>query len=547
MQSTYDILPKIRQYLLEILFSFVLAAISVSGYLLSTYDALDIMPIGGRFFVAHAIGFLIIWAVWFLVFLFIKNRSSSTIYANKNPLLNKLSYKKFWFVVFVTLLIFYIPPAIAMVGNLSYDSWNVIAQINEELPLNNGHPLIYTALMGVFIKTGQFIGDTNTGILLFSIFQTTLLAAIFATIIAWMRELKVSSTIVIASIVFYAIIPVNTLAGTVLWKDILFSSLGLLLLLFVRRLYVEHNNFFTKKNVAFFILLAFLFSTLRHNGFYAYVLAATLMIAINHRTFFSKKYLILFATPIALVLIYTNLISMILPPSSTPSGATLIIPMQQLARTAKYHLDDLSPQNREKLQQIIKINDGEVAYGAGLSDVAGRNFDVAEFNSNKAEYISLWANLLILYPKTFLAATAYNTYGYTYPFHNSTTTTDIIWNNCFQENAPRGCQEIAMENKNKEMIGHYRNLVSSTIPLQDNIGLYVCIMITLLYVSIIRRKKELIGVFILLGSLFLSVAAGPVNGDFRYLYLFVIAVPFVMASVYAPSKFKRVLNKHVSS
>ena len=538
MKNTHDIQAKIRQYLIEILFSFIMAAIFVSGYLLSTYDTLDIMPTSRRFFVAHAIGFLVIWAVWFFVFLFIKSKSGGTIYANKKPIFSKLSHKKFWLVVFIFLLMFYLPPAIIMVGNLSFDSWNVIAQVNAEIPLSNGHPLIYTALMGFFIKIGQLIGDTNTGILLFSIFQTTLLAAIFATVISWMKRLRVSNTIIIASVLFYAIIPVNTLAGTVLWKDILFSGVGLLLLLFVRLLYVERSSFFTKKNIAFFILLAFLFSTLRHNGFYAYSLAAILMIAVNHHTFFSKKYLVLFATPVILVLIYTNLVSMILPPSSTPSGATLIVPMQQLARTAKYHLNDLTPQNKEKLQRIIKINNGEVTYAAGLSDMAGRNFDVAEFNRNKAEYAVLWAKLLILYPKTFLAATAYNTYGYTYPYHNSTTTTDIIWNNCFQENAPKDCQEIAIDNKNKELVGFYRNLINSTMPLQDNIGLYVCTMIVLLYVSIIRRKKELVGVFILLISLFLSIVAGPVNGDFRYLYLFVIAVPFVVASVFAPSKTK---------
>jgi len=517
----------------EVLFSLVFAAIFVIGHILITTVDVDVKDISNRIILGYIGSFIATWGIALFILTIVKQWALKKTKTPKSIFLKNLSDKKLWLFTSIAIFICYLPLILMTTSVLSPDSWNSLAQVTGLLPLSNGNPLIFTAFVSVFIHIGLFFGSLEFGTLLFSLAQSAILAIIFARVIVWMRQEKIGTYGIIAALIFYAILPVNAIAGIIMWKDILFAGFGLLFLIALRKLYIEKNAYFTPKNIAYFISLAFLFCTFRNNGLYAYGLFFVLVLILNYRTLLTnKKFLILLFTPIVLALAYLSFIVPLVSKPTTASYATLCVPMQQIARTVKYHSDSLTTEEKKTIGEILPIDRLGDIYNPGLSDPVMGAFNAKAFDEDKEKYLSLWASLLTEHPKTFFAATMYNTYGYVYPYYPSPTTTDIVMDNTVHPNAFKDYSDDAFEEGNKQAVGTYNGTVSSIVPIVHSIGFYTTVTLLAVYIAITRKKRELVGVFIILFSLFISTILGPVNGEFRYLYLFVVALPFILGSVY---------------
>jgi len=399
-------------------------------------------------------------------------------------------------------------------------------------PLNNANPLIFTAFAGIFINLGRVISDIELGTIFFSFAQSALLALIFGKVIVWMRKEKVGKVGIIATFFFYAVLPVNSMAGLIMWKDILFGGFGLLFLLALRQLYTEKDAFFSVKKISYFITLAFLFCTWRNNGLYAYVLFIVLALVVNRKLFIAKKYLFLLLSPIVITFIYLTAITPLITPASS-QAATLVIPSQQIARTVKYESNSISSQDKKTIDAIFPYSKLGAEYNPRLSDPVMGSFNDNVFQKNEGKYLSIWFKLLRGHKKTFVAAFLYNNYGYAYPFYASSSPTDILLNNANHPNVIKGYTDTAYVNGGKFATIAYRDLIMQQVPFLQNVGFYTCIILLAAYIAIIRKRQELMGVFIILSGLFISTILGPVNSEFRYLYLFVVATPFIITSVFS--------------
>jgi hypothetical protein len=528
----------------DILFSTIFTIVLVSGYILSTYESIDATHFGRSSVLAYLCGSIVIWVLSLFILVTIKQWCLKKKKGTTTEFLENISDKKFRIIMFAIIFTCYIPVILACFSVLSPDSWSSVGQSTGVTPLSNANPLIFTALVSIFINIGLWFGSLEFGTLLFSIAQSAILAMIFAQIIVWMRREKISKIAIIATLVFYAILPINAFAGVIMWKDILFAGFGLLLLLFLRQLYLEKNRFFTnKKQIIYFVLFAFLFCIWRNNGVYAYILFLILAIAINYKTFLKTKYLLLLLAPVLLYIIYMTFISTITKPTSQ-SDAMLSIPLQQVARTVKYHEKSISSQDKETLNEILLFNQLGQKYNPNLSDPVKGLLDTEAYNANREKYMNLWFKLYMEHKKTYVAAFLYNTYGYVYPFYTSTTITDVVIDNASPPNAQKGYSDSAYKNGGKIVAAKYRDLLTSLAPFMHNVGFYTCIILLGAYISIIKKRKELVGVFVVLFCLFVTTILGPVNGEFRYLYLFVIATPFIIAAVCSDYSSRGVKKSH---
>ena len=515
---------------IEILFSFIFTVILVLGHLLSAYESIDV-TFGWVRVLLYIAGSTVVWCIILLGLIAMRKRLLRTDTSAKALFMKNLSDKKLWILASLAIFICYLPVILTSASVLTPDSWSSIKQATGEAPLSNAHPVIFTAFTGIFIQIGLLFGSFEFGILLFSLVQSAILAMIFALAIVWMRREKIGRSGIIATFLFYAILPINAIAGIIMWKDILFAGFGLLLLILLRQLYLEKDGYFTKKNVLCFVLIAFLFCAWRNNGFYSYAVMSLLVIAIGHKTFFKKKYLLLMFSPIILFFIYSGLTSLVSSPG--PKTVMFSVPLQQIARTVKYHGASISEEDKEAINEILPFDQLGAKYNPNLADPVLWTFDVEAFDQNQLKYLGLWLRLFVDHTKTFIAAFAYNSYGYVYPYFPSSTTTDVLLDNDTHFNASVGYVDGAYESKGKLALAAYRDLITSAFPLVRNIGFYTCLILLGAYLAIIKRKHELIGVFALLFCLFLTTILGPVNGEFRYLYLFTLATPFILAAVYS--------------
>jgi len=447
----------------------------------------------------------------------------------QNDLFAGISGKKFWLLTSLAIFICYLPMVILSHSVLTPDSWSSIKQALGDEGLWNLQPVIFTAFVSVFIHIGVWLGDLSIGVLLFSFVQAAILAMIFAAVIAWMRREKISKFGIAVTYIFYALLPINAMAGIIMWKDVLFAGFGLLLLMLIRQLYIQGNKFFTKKNVFRLLLVAFLFCAWRNNGVYTYILFSIFAVILNYKLLFNWRHLLLLSSPIVLFVVYSIFISSIA--GSSPLSEALSVPIQQVARTVKYHSGTISAEDKSTINEVLPLDQLSEKYNPSLSDPVKYSFNNAAFKKDEGKYIGLWLRLFMDYEKTYLAALVYNTYGYIYPYFASSSTTDTLQNNAASFNAINASNTDDIQGKLSSSA--YRDLVEGVAPILRNIGFYSCVLLLGLYIAIIRKKRELTGVFIILSCLFLTTMLGPVNGEFRYLYLFVIATPFIMGAVYS--------------
>jgi hypothetical protein len=213
------------------------------------------------------------------------------------------------------------------------------------------------------------------------------------------------------------------------------------------------------------------------------------------------------------------------------------IPLQQIARTVKYHNNSIPSTDKEIINEILPYNELGDKYNPDLSDPIKWVFNKKTFDSNKSRYIGEWFKLSTEYPKTYTASFLYNTYGYFYPFKSSNTTTDLVINNADQINAISKYSDSSYQWGGKKVLTKYREIITSILPQIRNIGLYTCGILLAFYLSLVRKNRSLDGVFLLLTALYITVILGPVNGEFRYLYLFVIATPLIYGSLFFKSKY----------
>jgi len=511
----------------EVLFSGIISMLLTVGYILFTYQTIDITGLGKSLLV-YVLGWLTTWFLVLFVLVGIKYLATQKQKTKKQISTKKISDRKFWLLTSLAIFVLYFPLILINQSVLTPDSWNSIGQVVGDSPLSSVHPIIFTAFLGFFVNIGLFFGSFQFGLVLFSIAQSVILALIFGYVILWMRNENLNRAFLIATFIFYAILPINAIAGIIMWKDILFAGFGLLLLILIRRLYVEKSAFFTKKNITYFLLIAFLFCVWRNNGIYTYILSIILIAGISYRVFLNPKYVALLVAPLLLVGIYS--ISSFFISKPTSQAEAMSVPLQQIARTVKYHGDTISSENKATIDEILPYEQLGKNYDPNLSDPVKSSFNVAVFNENKAKYLKLWFDLFLDYKKTYVAAFLYNTYGYTYPLRASPTTTDLVLDNASHLNAIKGYSDSGYESGGKEATSKYRDLIMSPMALLRNIGFYTVVLLVAAYIAVIRRRFELIGVFIVLFSLFLTTILGPVNGEFRYLYLFVIATPFVIGA-----------------
>jgi hypothetical protein len=527
---------------LEILFSAIFTIALVSGYLLSTYASIDVTLTSKLLILVYFCGALVIWGVILFGLVMIKQWCLRKPKIPKAIFLEKFSDKKLWLITSLIIFICYLPVILSSFSVLTPDSWSSIGQSTGAIPLSNGNPIIFTAFVGIFIHIGLLFGSLEFGTLLFSLAQSAVLAMIFSQIIVWMRRENIGKGAIIATLLFYAILPINAVAGIIMWKDILFTGFGLLFLLMLRQLYTEKDKFFTKKNVFYFISLAFLFCTWRNNGIYAYVPFLVLIVAINHKIFLKTKYLLMLFSPIFLYVIYSNLTSLI--SVSIPPTVTMSVPIQQISRTVKYYGSSISKEDRNTINEVLPFEQLGAKYNPNLSDPVENLFNAKVFNKNKEKYINLWLKLFMEHKKTYMAAYLYNAYGYIYPFLPSSNTTDIIIDNASDFNATKGYSYGSYISGGKVAMTKYRDIITSIMPIVRNIGFFTFVILLGAYVAIIKRRRELTGVFIILLCLFLTTILGPVNGEFRYLYLFVVATPFIIGAVYSGNNLKKSKENH---
>lgn len=409
-------------------------------------------------------------------------------------------------------------------GNLSPDSITELEQQLGLAELSNHHPYLHQLVIALCLKIGA--GSLERGIGLYTALQMSVLALSFAFCVYLLGKMGVNKYIRGGVYAFFALFAVNAFYSVTLWKDVLHGAATLFLMLL---LVSEVKNGADEKGrllrMAFIIAAAFLFCTLRNNGWYAFVLGFPLFVLCNRNCW--KRLCVVFALVVLMVSAYNHLIFDVMGIKKSASGEALSVPLQQIARTVSQNPNELDSEEYVVLREVFpEIESLGEKYVSFLSDPvkAPDTFCSDVFSENPSRYMKAWAKLGLKHPVTYVEAFLLQCYGYWYP--------DVdywIIHNTIEEN------ELGISHREERFaLRHELSMLARDVTKQlptailFSLGLMVWLMMTAAVLLILKGQGRLASPLWLLAMFWLTTLASPVYCEYRYLYGFVISVPLFL-------------------
>lgn len=280
-------------------------------------------------------------------------------------------------------------------GNMSPDSLNHWRQV-ENMEFNNWHPFAYTMVILVLTQ----IWDSPAIIVLF---QILLMSFVYSYGIYSFRQYGLGKTIAWIAALLWAVLPVNGIFSTILWKDVVYSTFIVFLTLFVMKTVLqEGKNLRTWSGIATFTVVLLGIAFFRNNGLPIAILTAIGMLLayrINWKQLLTPLVLVS-----ALYIVVTGPVFTAYNIQSANPNESMSIPTQQIAAVVSQD-GELTEEQLNYLDMILPIEDWD-AYNPYLTDRIKfhDNFKDDVIVADMGKYLSVWFDIVKQNPATVIEA-----------------------------------------------------------------------------------------------------------------------------------------------
>ena len=304
-------------------------------------------------------------------------------------------------------------------GTMQWDAHAQLWQYMEVIPLTGHHPVAVTKLMGKCMAIGRlYFHSDSVGLFLYTGPQFVAQWLVFAYSMTVLCRMKAPMWIRWAGLVLYFIYPVFPIWGMTLVKD---TGYYICTLLFVA---VLIDVICVEKHIRWHHMLLFVISTVglgmfRNNGRYVVVLVL-IGAAVMYRKYW-KMYLTGLLACLAVIFVVEDIYMPRKQIPDGPIGEMLSIPMQQTARYARDHSDEITIEEREVLVSLFGVEPEQLGeeYREELSDPIKEKFVANPDGEQLKQYFTVWFQQFLKHPETYIQAALNHMYGYFYPDRTS--------------------------------------------------------------------------------------------------------------------------------
>ena len=272
-------------------------------------------------------------------------------------------------------------------------------------------------------------------------------------------------------------------------------------------------------------IVCVLTSLLRNNGIYAVVPTLVAVVFYLRRNNRKRSVAILIIT----LWICYSVNNIIYPNLGIEKGSiaeALSLPFQQTAKYVKIYYDDITPEEKTTIDEVLDFEDLPEAYDYNVSNPVKDKY--RGDNSKLGAYFKAWFIMFFKHPSIYFSAFMDSSYGYMAPINQSIeATTDFDY-------AITGLQTFGLSNQYSswgvDLTNAIRN-VSLKIPLIKYLcmpGLYTWALILAIIVFIRRKKYSAIICCIPAVINVLVCLASPLSTSMRYSQPTVASVPFLI-------------------
>ena len=335
---------------------------------------------------------------------------------------NKENNKKYKILkYYCIIMICWIPTLLAFCPIISnYDGPSQIwAFLFSDLTMSTRQPIIHTLLLTAFYSFGyQYLGSCSSGMLLFSIFQMTVMALIFSYSVKFIEEKTNKKWIRNLSLIFYALFPFNQLFPIMTTKDTLFAGF---FLLFVIKFYKILEEKHSKLDYILIILIAIIMLLFRNNAVYAIIATIPFVIITMYKNI-EKLVKILISSMVIILLYQICFYSLmyIYKVQQDTNQEKMSVFSQATAKICNERLEELTEEEKEKISFYFKdYNRLGTVYQPNISDRTKEMTNCENVDNNKLEFIQFMLQLAFKYPREYIDSFLNTTRGYWYICDNS--------------------------------------------------------------------------------------------------------------------------------
>lgn len=440
--------------------------------------------------------------------------------------------KNKWFKYSLIIFICWLPLFLAFFpGIVSSDNGVQISQVIGDREWSNWHPVISTAFIGLPITIGMNVfGDLTAGIALATLIQMILLALIFGYVAEWIMS-RVSSKkwIGYAFLLFFALCPVIASYSIVLWKDVMFSALFMLLVLKIYELIsnIGREQQLQMKSVVCIFILAVLVAFFRNGGVLILATFAIAMIIYFKQS--RKELAVVSVISIAFILIVQGPIYKVLNIASSPFMESMSVPAQQIGYVVSK--DGLSEEEKTALSKFADIEKLKNNYSPMNADPAKNSFNYDVVNDDKVGFLRVWFDILKNHFGSFVRSYILQMYSYWYPDKTETWVIDF--------EHTHDSRWLQREYTDVSLIGEKTPSLFEKIELwlmhstwlgwMASVGV-LCWGITYMVVVFLYQKKYymMVPVSLVLVYIISLLIASPVSWIFRYVYSLLLIMPLLV-------------------
>lgn len=335
-----------------------------------------------------------------------------------------LLYRRPVAVAFLTLLVKNIPYFIVSYpGIFMGDVQSQIGQLLGTATVSNHHPLVHTALIGLFMKLHGLIGWNNS-IFLYCLFQTLLLLVALSLCIRTLVRLRCRKWITLSILLFYLFHPRIENYLFLVSKDVIYTAFFVLFVLLLFR-FLDKEKKMTPSEWALFALSIVGMVFFRSEG--KLIVIGTMLPAL----FIKRKPVRRQAAALLLLtLLSGSFVTNVVCPAMgaktiTDTKEMLSVPFQQTARYILEYGDEVTEEERQTIDAVLDYDSLAENYNPSLSDPVKGTYKKS--GSALPAYFRVWFQMLCKHPGVYIRATMNNYYQYFYPGTSALSKYSYSW------------------------------------------------------------------------------------------------------------------------
>ena len=528
----------------------IISALFSLSFLLYFYSSWHEFPIDlCKAAVLGTISFFLFWQICVCVERYIIEHQVSQIYYDPDRKHSRAVFAGSFGIIAVVYLIYLF--FVSYPANAYSDAWRITQCFTGYY---SNHTTVYhTYIIKACIEIGKkLFGNNTAGIATFNVVQILFMAFCFAYIIALLYKMHAPKWILIAVLLYYAIIPYHIFYSTSVNQNAMFGAATVLLTALLVQIMNSRESCRQIRLLAVgYFIISICFCLFRTNAYYAYCLFVFCLVLCLARLFIcshksgkcSRWTLYKYFGLLTLSLVVVGICSILRGPMirhlnvrQVDTVESLSIPIQQIARTI-YDGKELSEEQRELLNNVVDLDQIPATYTSWISDPMKdliRDRGNQDYISQHAgEFLHLWVILGFQYPGEYAKAWVDQTAGY---WSLNTCSIDYYQDKVFtlEDYNIKGNIRSAFLNSVWDEYTYMFNHVYF-LRLFLCVGIQVWLMLILFFVNTLNHKN-ILWLIPILGLWITLLIAVPVADELVYAYGILVTMPLAVIAVHVGQK-----------